>query len=293
MVLLWRHTGAAHSTFASGAVVPPLPCRLLGVSHGIPAFGSAWRRGLISPPTAGTPAPFERPLPRNRLLVALGANAPEDAAWLASHLAPEELALGHVLAPAGDTFATVCFPMTAVISVIARMRDGGAAEVGTVGNEGVVGLSALLDALPAPHETVAQIPGLVMSIDAGVMRLGMQERPALRMLMHRSVHEYLTQVAQTAACNRLHDIEQRCARWLLMTHDRVGEADEFPLTQAYLAIMLGVRRAGVTVAAGALQAAGLITYHRGGIRVVDRAGLEAAACECYRLVRGQFDRTIA
>jgi CRP-like cAMP-binding protein len=120
----------------------------------------------------------------------------------------------------------------------------------------------------------------------------MRDRPELRKLMSRYVHEYLTQVAQTAACNRLHDIEQRCARWLLMTHDRVGEADEFPLTQAYLAIMLGVRRAGVTVAAGALQTAGLITYHRGGIRIVDRVGLEAAACECYGVVRRTFDRLI-
>ena len=230
---------------------------------------------------------------RNRLLAALEISAPDDAAWLLSRLTSADLVLGHVLAPAGEAFEAAYFPVTAVISIIGRMRDGGAAEVGTVGNEGAVGMSVLLDASPAPHETVAQIPGIVLAIDASVLRVGMEQRPELRSLLLRYVHEYLTQVAQTAACNRLHDIEQRCARWLLMTHDRVGEAEEFPLTQAYLAIMLGVRRAGVTVAAGALQSAGLITYHRGGIRVIDRAGLEIAACECYGLVRRHFDRLIA
>ena len=229
---------------------------------------------------------------RNRLLAALEISAPDDAAWLLSRLTSADLVLGHVLAPAGEAFEAAYFPVTAVISIIGRMRDGGAAEVGTVGNEGAVGMSVLLDASPAPHETVAQIPGIVLAIDASVLRVGMEQRPELRSLLLRYVHEYLTQVAQTAACNRLHNIEQRCARWLLMTHDRVGEAEEFPLTQSYLAIMLGVRRAGVTVAAGALQSAGLITYHRGGIRVIDRVGLETAACECYGLVRRHFDGLI-
>ena len=104
---------------------------------------------------------------------------------------------------------------------------------------------------------------------------------------------YLIQVAQTAACNRAHTVEERCARWLLMTHDRVGEAERFPLTQEFLAIMLGVRRSGVNVAAGALRDAGLIRYSRGAVRVLDRSGLEAAACECYGIVRRQFDRLLA
>lgn len=240
------------------------------------------------------PAPLSagQSLQRNRLLVALELHAPEDAAWLYDNLTPVDFALGEILAPTGMPFTAVYFPTTAVVSVISRMMDGGAAEVGTVGNEGAVGVSVLLDASPSPYETVAQIPGAALMVEAGTMREGLSDRVGLRRLLHRYVHEYLTQVAQTAACNRLHDIDQRCARWLLMTHDRVGEAEQFPLTQAYLAIMLGVRRAGVTVAAGALQKAGLITYHRGGIRVVDRAGLEAAACECYGLVRRHFDRLI-
>lgn len=243
--------------------------------------------------TIGAPSPRERALLRNRLLASLEASAPDDAIWLASHLTTVHLELGHVLAPAGEAFHAVYFPVSAVLSVIARTQAGGAAEVGTVGNEGAVGVSVLLDAPPSPYETVAQIPGTVLAIDAAEMREGMEARPELRQLLHRYVHEFLTQVSQTAACNCLHGIEQRCARWLLMTHDRVGEAEEFPLTQAYLAIMLGVRRAGVTVAAGALQSAGLITYHRGGIRVIDRVGLEAAACECYGLVRRRIDRLIA
>lgn len=261
--------------------------------YGIPALGSAWRRSLISTLIVQAPTPLERGLPRNRLLTALSLSAPDDAGWLASRLRSVELSLGHVLAPAGEAFDAVYFPVSAVMSVIGRMHDGGAAEIGTVGNEGAVGVSVLLDAPPSPHETVAQIPGIALAIDAAEMRQGMRDRPELRQLLLRYVHEYLMQVAQTAACNRLHGIEQRCARWLLMTHDRVGEAETFPLTQAYLAIMLGVRRAGVTVAAGALQSAGLITYHRGGIRVVDRVGLEGAACECYALVRRQFDQFIA
>ncbi|CAN5591889.1 Crp/Fnr family transcriptional regulator [soil metagenome] len=242
--------------------------------------------------TLPAPISIEPPLPYNRLLAALELGAPDDAAWLWEHLTKIELELGRILALSDEPFTAVYFPLTAVTSVISRMADGGAAEVGTVGNEGVVGLSVLLDASPGPYETVAQIPGSALMVDASIMRDGMRERPALRKLLYRYVHEYHTQVAQTAACNRLHGIEQRCARWLLMTHDRVGEADRFPLTQAYLAIMLGVRRAGVTVAAGALQDAGLITYRRGGIRILDRVGLEAAACECYGVVRRHFDRLI-
>ena len=244
----------------------------------------------MSASTVIAPVALEQPVTQNRLLAALENESFEDAAWLQEQLSPVELSLGQVLTPAGEAFVMVYFPLTAVVSVISRMNDGGAAEVGTVGHEGAVGVSVLLDALPSPHETVAQIPGLALQVDAGVLIEGMNERPALRKLLLRYVHEYLTQVAQTAACNRLHGIEARCARWLLMTHDRVSQAEQFPLTQGYLAIMLGVRRAGVTVAAGSLQDAGLIKYHRGGIRVIDRAGLEAAACECYGLVRRNFDR---
>ncbi len=153
--------------------------------------------------------------------------------------------------------AHVYFPETAVCSIIARMADGAGVEVGTIGNEGLVGLAALLDTAASANQTLAQIPGTALRIPAAGLVAAVDARPALRRLLHRYTQAYLTQVAQGAACNRLHGIEARCARWLLMTHDRVGGADRFPLAQEFLAIMLGVRRSGVTVAAGALHAAGL------------------------------------
>jgi CRP-like cAMP-binding protein len=224
----------------------------------------------------------------NRILAALATDSPADFAWLALQLEPVELAQGAVIAPANETLTWVYFPLTSVASVISRMSSG-SAEVGTIGNEGLVGLDVLLQGQPSPNETVAQIPGRALRVSAAALADGTEQRPALRRMVSRYAHAYLTQVAQTASCNALHGIEQRCARWLLMTHDRVGGADQFPLTQEYLAIMLGVRRAGVSEAAGALQDAGLIRYRRGGIQILDRAGLEAAVCECYGIVRRHFD----
>ena len=202
-----------------------------------------------------------------------------------------ELDLGQVIARSGEPFRHVYFPETAVFSIISRMDDG-AVEVGTVGNEGMAGVAVFLDTDACVNETVAQIPGTAGRIESARFRDGTATRPELRRLLHRYTEAYLTQVAQTAACNRLHGIEARCARWLLMTHDRVGEAERFPLTQEYLAIMLGVRRSGVSLAAGALRDAGLIQYSRGAIRVVDRAGLERSACACYGIVRRHFDRLL-
>ncbi len=229
----------------------------------------------------------------NRLLATLKRIAPADDAWLARLLEPVILPSGYVLAAANAPFKHVYFPETAVLSIISRMHDGGAVEVGTIGNEGMGGIGAFLGAGAGINETIAQIPGAARRVDATAFAKGANERPAMRTLLQRYTESYLTQVAQTAACNRLHGIEQRCARWLLMTHDRVGSAHRFPLTQEYLAIMLGVRRTGVTLAAGSLRDAGLIRYSRGAIHVLDREGLEAAACECYAIVRGHFDRLLA
>jgi CRP-like cAMP-binding protein len=229
---------------------------------------------------------------RNRLLSALAALAPDDGAWLERQLEPVEFESGEVIADAGNPFTRVYFPESAVISFVNRMADGGAVEVGTVGNEGMASVSSFLDGGASTSDTFVQIPGTIRCAPSAAIVDGVDSRPAIRRLLNRYTQAYLTQVAQTAACNRLHHIEARCARWLLMTHDRVGGADQFPLTQEFLAIMLGVRRAGVTVAAGALQDAGLIRYRRGGIRVLDRAGLEAAACECYGIVRRHFDQLL-
>ena len=228
----------------------------------------------------------------NRLIEALAVLAPSDAAWVATQIEPVELDIGQLIAKAGEPFRHVYFPETAVLSIISRMADGTAVEVGTVGNEGMAGVGVFLGADVSVNETVAQIPGTAGRIESTRFVDGAATRPELRRLLNRYTEAYLTQVAQTAACNRLHGIEARCARWLLMTHDRVGEAERFPLTQEYLAIMLGVRRGGVSLAAGTLRDAGLIRYSRGAIRVVDRAGLETAACECYGIVRQHFDRLL-
>lgn len=234
-----------------------------------------------------------RPPGGNRLLAMLTALAPAEFARLEPRLEPVALDAGHVAAAADGPFAHVYFPETAVFSVINHMADGAAVEVGTIGNEGFAGIAVLLDAGASANEVVAQIPGFASRVPAAEFAAEIGGQPAFRHLLNRYASAYLTQVAQTAACNRLHGIEARCARWLLMTHDRVGASAQFPLTQEYLAIMLGVRRSGVSVAASALQDAGLIRYSRGAIRVLDRDGLEAAACECYGIVRRHFDRLLA
>jgi CRP-like cAMP-binding protein len=228
-------------------------------------------------------------VPRNRLLSALDAR---DFAVLKPHLERVQLGTLEMLARQGERFTHAYFPEGAMISLVNRMADGGRVEVGTIGNEGMAGLPAFLETDIAESETFCQVPGPAIRVPVEVLVQAARERPAIRHLLNRYTQAYLSQVAQSAACNRLHGIEHRCARWLLMTHDRVNRAEEFPLKQQFLAEMLGVRRAGVTVAAGALQDAGLIAYRRGIIRVLDREGLEAAACECYSIVRQRFDRLI-
>lgn len=226
----------------------------------------------------------------NQLLAELATLAPDEAEWLATHLEPVTLAQTDVLVKAGEAYAHVFFPDTFIASVISRMLDGRAVEVGTVGGEGMVGVDVFLGGRVSDYDIVAQIAGTGRRANVAVLAETAEKHPALRRLLNRCARAYLGQVAQTAACNRLHGIEQRCARWLLMTHDRVGGTDRIRLTQDYLAVMLGVRRAGVALAARALKDAGLIRYSRGSIQIVDRAGLEAAACECYASVRRHLDR---
>jgi CRP-like cAMP-binding protein len=141
-------------------------------------------------------------------------------------------------------------------------------------------------------DVVAPIPGPALRAPVALAVAAVHARPELMGIVHRYAQAYLTLVAQNAACNTLHALEQRCARWLLMAHDRVGGADVLPLKHAYLAMMFGVHRPAITHAVGALQERGLISYRRGHMRLVVRAGLEAAACECYRIVRQQFDRLL-
>jgi CRP-like cAMP-binding protein len=211
---------------------------------------------------------------------------------LEPHLERVTLEIGDILARAGERWSHLYFPEDATISVVHRMEDGRTIEVGTIGNEGIVGLPVFLGADSCQADAIAPIPGAAIRVPVDVVLASAKHRPGLLDVVHRYAQAYLTQVAQNAACNQLHDLEQRCARWLLMTYDRVGGTDVIPLKHAYLASMLGVHRPAVTLAVGALQKQGLIRYRRGLMCLVDRAGLEAATCECYHLVRQQFDRLV-
>ena len=225
---------------------------------------------------------------RNSLLRSLG---PDDLAWITPQLKTMHLRAGDVLAVEDEAFTHVYFPQTAVLSVTNSI-SGGAVEVGTIGNEGMAGITSFLDGDGLPSRTFAQVGGDAKRMSATAFAAGVDQRPSLRSAVLRYTKAYLVQIAQTAACNSAHDIKSRCARWLLMTQDRVDGRPTFALTHQFLAYMLGVRRAGVTVAAGSLQKAGLITYARGNITVLDRQGLEAASCSCYGVARTYMQRAV-
>jgi len=225
---------------------------------------------------------------RNRLLASLPAT---DLVALRPHLEIATLELRAVLFEPETPIRAVWFPETAVVSLTNTLREGGTVEVGTAGREGIAGLDVFLGDETSTVRAIAQIPGTAYRMDASTFaRLSAADGPLHRALL-RYTQAFLTQVAQTAACNGAHLVEQRCARWLLMTHDRV-EGDEFPLTHEFLAFMLGVRRAGVTLAMRGLQDERLLSYTRGRVAITDRAGLEEASCECYRTVRQHFERLL-
>ena len=185
----------------------------------------------------------------------------------------------------------VYFPRSGVASVVTRMSEGGTVEVATIGNEGVVGLSAYLSNGLPTMEVFVQIPGEAVRMTIRAFRQEVRAGTALQDVIRRYTQAYLFQIGQSAACNRVHPIDERCARWLLMSHDRVP-GDEFTLTHEFLAEMLGVRRATVTDAAGRLKRRKLIEYRRGRISVLDRRGLEKAACECYGLIRSEHESLV-
>jgi CRP-like cAMP-binding protein len=228
------------------------------------------------------------PAPRNRLLAAL---PPEDLARLWPRLQPVELVFRQTLHAPEEPITAVYFPETGYLSRLAPMDDGDSAEVGLVGPEGMIGLAILLGGDRDGFEILVQVPGTALRMGAGAFREELDRIPALRAVLNRYALAHFEQVARSAACNGRHHVEQRLARWLLMAHDRV-EGDEFPMTHEFLSMMLGVRRAGITVAAGTLQKAGLIRYERGRMEITDRPGLEAAACECYGIDRRAYDRLL-
>jgi CRP-like cAMP-binding protein len=223
--------------------------------------------------------------PHNRLLAAL----PEaEYQRLAPQLQPCSISLHDIFHHARDPIRQVYFPYTGMISEIIVLRDGSAVEVGVVGQEGMIGAPALVQARAWPYEDMGQLPSNGVRLSVAQFRALATQDTHLYRLVQRYVQATLLATAQLAACNRLHPIEERCARWLLQIHDRAA-ADQFPFTHDFLSLMLGVRRASVTLAAGALQQAGLIRYHRGQITILDRAGLEAASCECYGVIRAAFE----
>jgi CRP-like cAMP-binding protein len=172
---------------------------------------------------------------------------------------------------------------------MAVMRSGAAAEVGTIGNEGMTGLALFYGDVTEPSEFIVQVPGSGRIMPAGVFLDEMARNGALRALINHYAHALLVQVMQSAACNALHTVEERACKWLLMTHDRV-DGDEFKLTHEFLGLMLGVRRSSVTLIAHQLQRAGIIRYRRGVVTVLDRQALEETSCECYQVIRTYFDR---
>jgi CRP-like cAMP-binding protein len=187
-----------------------------------------------------------------------------------------------------DPVDGLLFPEAGTVSMVAIFEDGSRIEVGMVGYEGVVGLPLVFGGSVSALEGLVQMDGRALRLPAAGFRAALADVPALLPLLLRYADSFLFQVAQSGACNGKHPIEQRLARWLLMEQDRC-EGDSFEMTQEFMAIMLGVRRPGVTLAIGALQRAGLVVHGRGHLRVVNRAGLEAAACECYAHIRRRFE----
>jgi CRP-like cAMP-binding protein len=229
------------------------------------------------------------PKPRdNQLLAAL-----PDAEWQRwqPHLEPVTLTLGDVLYEAGDTLGYVYFPTTAIVSLLYVMEDGASAEIAVVGLEGVVGVSLFMGGLSTPSRAVVQSAGQGFRLRAQIMKDEFNRAGPVLHLLLRYTQALITQMSQTAVCNRHHSLDQQLCRWLLLSLDRL-RGNELVMTQELIANMLGVRREGVTEGALKLQKAGLIKYARGHITVLDRPGLEKATCECYAVVKQEYDRLL-
>jgi len=236
----------------------------------------------------------DSPDPRqNHLLAALPG---DDYARIAPYLELIPMALGDVLYESGTQMRHVYFPTDAIVSLLYVLEDGASAEIAVVGNEGIVGVSLFMGGETTPSRSVVQSAGRAYRLSGQVLkkefdRVGGRRSGALHNLLLRYTQALLTQMAQTAVCNRHHSLDQQLCRWLLLSLDRLP-ANELVMTQELIANMLGVRREGVTEAAGKLQKAGVIEYRRGHITVLDRPGLEERACECYAVVKREFDRLL-
>jgi CRP-like cAMP-binding protein len=226
-----------------------------------------------------------RPQFKNRILASL---PPDEYERLAPHLEPVELPLGKIIQEAGGEIKHVYFPERSMVSLISSTPEGESVEVGIVGFEGMVSISAVLGVDKSPHEMLVQINDGAIRLGVAALREEFGRGGELQGRLLRYTQGLLLQTSQVAACNRLHTISERLARWLLMSSDRCA-CDELPFTQEFLSLMLGVRRAGVTEAAIILQAEELIRYRRGHITILDRPGLEEHTCACYAVVKEEFD----
>jgi len=235
-----------------------------------------------------TPAKNSPDPQQNRLLAALPADV---LANFQSELTPVFLALGQVIYEPGEVLQYVYFPTTAIVSLLYTMENGTSAEMGIVGSDGVVGIAVFMGGDTTPNRAVVQSAGDAFHLELRHFREEFRRIGELHRALLLYTQSLLTQMSQTAVCNRLHTVEQQLCRWLLLSHDRLL-SNELVMTQELIANMLGVRREGVSVAAHRLQEAGLIRYRRGHITIIDRPGLERAVCECYQVVKTECDRLL-
>ncbi len=227
--------------------------------------------------------------PRQNLL--LSALSAECYAALSAHLELVAMPLGHVLHESSASMHYVYFPTTCIVSRLYVMEDGSSAEISIVGNDGVIGIALFLGGDTMPNRALVQSAGHAYKIECKVLQAQFHHSGEMQQLLLRYTQALMTQMAQTAVCNRHHSLDQQLCRWLLLSLDRLT-TNEIVMTQELIANMLGVRREGVTEAAGHLQNAGLIKYSRGHIVVLDRTGLEARVCECYGVVKKEYDRLL-
>ncbi|MEH1776698.1 Crp/Fnr family transcriptional regulator [Nostoc sp.] len=224
----------------------------------------------------------------NKLLAALSTS---DYQRLVPHLKLVSLSTRQVIYESKEPITQVYFPQHGVVSLVTNMKNGSMMEVGVVSNEGMLGIPIILGGKTTTTKAFVQVSGAAMQMDAGVLQTEFNQGGAIQNLLLRYVQAAYTELAQGCACNRFHTLEERLARWLLTLSDRL-ESEDFPLTQEFIAQMLGVRRSGVTVAANTLSRTGMIRYQRGYISILNREDLEATSCECYQVIQDEFARLL-